>query len=182
MSTCSPVETLKTLRRFNGWFDGFTTDSSAGGAPLSVNVTGYLRDESGWGAAARGYIRALRCLGVPTRLATVATPSVHLEMAAELLVRAADGFDRVVIAAEPLFQALADGAGETLVGQYLAELGVERGARRGLRGSRRGQREGDEGEGEGAAASGHDRSVIARRHGDRQRANSPRDQPDRGPK
>ena len=69
MSTCSPVETLKTLRRFNGWFDGFTTDSSAGGAPLSVNVTGYLRDESGWGAAARGYIRALRCLGVPTRLA-----------------------------------------------------------------------------------------------------------------
>ena len=69
MSACSPVATLKTLRRFNGWFDGFTTDTSGGGAPLSVNVTGYLRDESGWGAAARGYIRALRCLGVPTRLA-----------------------------------------------------------------------------------------------------------------
>lgn len=49
----------------------------------------------------------LNCLpmgiSVPTRLATVATPSVHLEMAAELLARAADGFDRVVIAAEPLF-------------------------------------------------------------------------------
>jgi hypothetical protein len=69
MSTCSPVATLKTLRRFNGWFDGFTPDSGGGRAPLSVNVSGYLRDESGWGAAARGYVRALRCLGVPTRLA-----------------------------------------------------------------------------------------------------------------
>jgi glycosyltransferase involved in cell wall biosynthesis len=69
MSTCSPVATLNTLRRFNGWFDGFTPDRDAGRAPLSVNVSGYLRDESGWGAAARGYVRALRCLGVPTRLA-----------------------------------------------------------------------------------------------------------------
>jgi hypothetical protein len=68
MSTCSPVATLRTLRHFNGWFDGFTPDSGRGRAPLSVNVSGYLRDESGWGAAARGYIRALRCLGVPTRL------------------------------------------------------------------------------------------------------------------
>jgi glycosyltransferase involved in cell wall biosynthesis len=68
-TTCSPVATLRTLRRFNGWFDGFTTESGAGQAPLSVNVSGYLRDESGWGAAARGYVRALRCLGVPTRLA-----------------------------------------------------------------------------------------------------------------
>ena len=41
----------------------------AADAPLSVNVSGYLRDESGWGAAARGYVRALRALGVPTRLA-----------------------------------------------------------------------------------------------------------------
>ena len=31
MNTCSPVATLKTLRRFNGWFDGFTTDSEAAG-------------------------------------------------------------------------------------------------------------------------------------------------------
>ena len=68
MSTCSPVATLRTLRRFNRWFDGFTPDSESGRAPLSVNVSGYLRDESGWGAAARGYVRALRRLGVPTRL------------------------------------------------------------------------------------------------------------------
>ena len=42
-------------------------------------------------------------ISIPTRLATVATPSVHLEMALELLARAGSGFDRVVIAAEPLF-------------------------------------------------------------------------------
>lgn len=42
-------------------------------------------------------------IAVPTRLATVATPSVHLEMALEILTRAGSGFDRVVIAAEPLF-------------------------------------------------------------------------------
>jgi phenylacetate-CoA ligase len=40
---------------------------------------------------------------VPTRLATVATPSVHVEMATELLARAGRRFDRVVIASEPLF-------------------------------------------------------------------------------
>ncbi len=40
---------------------------------------------------------------IPTRLATVATPSVHIEMAVELLARAGTRFDRVVIAAEPLF-------------------------------------------------------------------------------
>ena len=68
MSTCSPVATLRTLRRFNRWFDGFTPESESGRAPLAVNVSGYLRDESGWGAAARGYVRALRRLGVPTRL------------------------------------------------------------------------------------------------------------------
>ena len=65
MSTCSPVATLRTLRRFNGWFDGFTPDSGRGRVPLSVNVSGYLRDESGWGAAARGYVRALRVLACP---------------------------------------------------------------------------------------------------------------------
>lgn len=49
----------------------------------------------------------LNCLpmgiSIPTRLATVATPSVHLEMAVELLARAGASFDRVIIAAEPLF-------------------------------------------------------------------------------
>lgn len=42
-------------------------------------------------------------INVPSRLATVATPSVHLEMALEILARTGPGFDRVVIVAEPLF-------------------------------------------------------------------------------
>ncbi|WP_217923905.1 hypothetical protein [Miltoncostaea oceani] len=42
-------------------------------------------------------------ISIPTRLATVANPSVHLEMAVETLVRAGSSFDRVVIAAEPVF-------------------------------------------------------------------------------
>jgi phenylacetate-CoA ligase len=49
----------------------------------------------------------LNCLpmgiAIPTRLATVATPSVHMEMALEILARAGSSFDRVVIAAEPVF-------------------------------------------------------------------------------
>jgi glycosyltransferase involved in cell wall biosynthesis len=68
VSACSPAATLRTLRRFNPWFDGFTSEGESGRASLSVNVSGYLRDESGWGAAARGYVRALRQLGVPTGL------------------------------------------------------------------------------------------------------------------
>jgi phenylacetate-CoA ligase len=40
---------------------------------------------------------------VPTSLATVATPSVHLDMAQELYERLGPNFDRVVILAEPVF-------------------------------------------------------------------------------
>ena len=68
MNAYSPGATLRKLRHFNGWFDGFTPVSEGSGPPLSVTVSGYLRDESGWGAAARGYIRALGHLGVPMRL------------------------------------------------------------------------------------------------------------------
>jgi glycosyltransferase involved in cell wall biosynthesis len=68
MSTSSPAATLRKLRRFNRWFDGFTPETDGRALPLSVNVSGYLKDESGWGALARGYIRALRYLGVTMRL------------------------------------------------------------------------------------------------------------------
>ena len=68
MSACSPVAALKKLRRFNPWFEGFTPEVKGRSRPLSVSVSGYLKDESGWGAAARGYIRALRRLEVPMRL------------------------------------------------------------------------------------------------------------------
>ena len=39
-----------------------------------VRVTGYFSDESGWGAAGRGYVRALQHLGVPTRPFAMSRP------------------------------------------------------------------------------------------------------------
>jgi glycosyltransferase involved in cell wall biosynthesis len=68
MSADSPAATLRKLRRFNTWFDGLGPESEERQPSLSVAVSGYLRDESGWGTAARGYVRALRRLGVPTAL------------------------------------------------------------------------------------------------------------------
>ena len=59
------------------------------------------------GGSERSSTLLLNCLpmgiAIPTRLATVATPSVHLEMAVEVLLRLAPDFDRTVVAAEPLF-------------------------------------------------------------------------------
>lgn len=40
-----------------------------------INLCGYLRDESGWGAAGRGYARALEGLGVPVALNDVSALS-----------------------------------------------------------------------------------------------------------
>ena len=82
----------------------------------------------------------LNCLpmgiSIPTRLATVATPSVHLEMAVELLARAGASFDRVIIAAEPVFlKELA----ETALRERGPDFGSQR--RRLLRGRRVGRRE-----------------------------------------
>ena len=49
----------------------------------------------------------LNCLpmgvSIPSRLATVASPSVHLEMALEMLVTYGPAFDRTVIVGEPVF-------------------------------------------------------------------------------
>jgi len=67
MATSSPRATLTTLQTHNAWFDGFP-QTTARESPVAVRLCGYLHDESGWGAAARGYVRALRHLGVPTIL------------------------------------------------------------------------------------------------------------------
>jgi glycosyltransferase involved in cell wall biosynthesis len=65
MSTTADAA-LTRLHRFNGWFRPATEASPASGARVrGVRVTGYLSDESGWGAAARGYVRSLRRLRVP---------------------------------------------------------------------------------------------------------------------
>jgi glycosyltransferase involved in cell wall biosynthesis len=60
-----------------------TPGAVPGGPPPSaarlpgVNVIGYLRSESGLGAAARGYIRALRTAGAPTSLIDVGHLTVN---------------------------------------------------------------------------------------------------------
>jgi hypothetical protein len=64
-------ETIERIRRYNRWYReaDLATDSGAASSKLGgVNVVGYLRDESGWGAAARGYVRALRTLRIPIAL------------------------------------------------------------------------------------------------------------------
>lgn len=67
MIASSPAATLRTLRAHNGWFEGFRPAESTP-HDIAVSVSGYLRDESGWGAAGRGYIRALERAGVPMSL------------------------------------------------------------------------------------------------------------------
>jgi glycosyltransferase involved in cell wall biosynthesis len=64
-------KTLERIQRFNRWYEKGKTPPDTGAAASGlggINVTGYLRDESGWGEAARGYVRALRSLGVPVAL------------------------------------------------------------------------------------------------------------------
>lgn len=59
------------------------------------------------GASEHSSTLLLNCLPMgisfDTSLATIANPSVHMEMAIEILVRTGAHFDRVVIVAEPLF-------------------------------------------------------------------------------
>jgi glycosyltransferase involved in cell wall biosynthesis len=57
---------LDRLHRYNQWFAGHEPAPPAPGSGVrGVRVTGYFSDESGWGAAGRGYVRALQQLGVP---------------------------------------------------------------------------------------------------------------------
>jgi hypothetical protein len=57
---------LDRLHRFNPWFQpGPEAMQRSTSAVRGVRVTGYFSDESGWGAAGRGYVRALQRLGVP---------------------------------------------------------------------------------------------------------------------
>jgi hypothetical protein len=103
------------------------TSSGTSGGAFSVGVTSRAEREDlqrladdalrqlGAGEGSPTFL--VNCLpmgvGVPTTLATVATPSVHLEMALELLTTFGPSFDRVVIVGEPTFL------------KELAELGRE---------------------------------------------------------
>jgi glycosyltransferase involved in cell wall biosynthesis len=59
-------EALTRLEGANRWYRAAARTR----APTvdGINVWGFFRDESGWGAATRGYVRALRRLGIPLAL------------------------------------------------------------------------------------------------------------------
>ena len=59
---------LERLHRFNTWFHGTGLPAIARPAIQGVRISGYLSDESGWGAAGRGYVSALEELGCPLAL------------------------------------------------------------------------------------------------------------------
>ncbi|MEW6582327.1 MAG: hypothetical protein AB1416_06165, partial [Actinomycetota bacterium] len=117
------------------WVEGGTitgaaellTSSGTTGGAFSVGVTSRAERSDleriadaalrGLGASESSPTFLVNCLpmgiGVPTTLATVASPSVHLEMALELITSFGPSFDRVVIVGEPTFL------------KELAELGRE---------------------------------------------------------
>ena len=69
-------DVLDDIRRLNPWHRPPAAPRDDGGGPepgagSGVNLCGYFRDESGWGAGGRGYLRALRALGVPVALVDV---------------------------------------------------------------------------------------------------------------
>jgi glycosyltransferase involved in cell wall biosynthesis len=79
-----------------------------------VNVCGYLRNESGLGAAARGYVRALQSLGVPVALRDVSELSVNRSGDTSLSGGAGEcpyGVNLVVVNADQAFR-VADHVGE----------------------------------------------------------------------
>src|SRR5947208_2132360 len=59
---------VRRLEEENPWYHRTHTRPRMHRHLPGVNVAGYFRDESGWGAAGRGYVRALRALGVPYSL------------------------------------------------------------------------------------------------------------------
>jgi glycosyltransferase involved in cell wall biosynthesis len=71
MGEYSIDETVGRIQRFNRWYRRAEVppnpDTGSGGLG-GVNVIGYLREESGVGAAARGYVCALHALRVPVAL------------------------------------------------------------------------------------------------------------------
>jgi phenylacetate-CoA ligase len=91
--------------------------SSGRGGMFSVGVSSRAEHQAleatadaalrAFGASEDSSTLLLNCLpmgiAVPTTIATVATPSVHLEMAQEIYERLGPDFDRVIVLAEPIF-------------------------------------------------------------------------------
>ena len=81
------------------------------GDPLTVRLTGYLGHTLGLGAAARGYVQALRAAGVPVR--TVSVPLHHLTLPADLAATyGRHGFEDLLQDGLPSFEIVAVNAAE----------------------------------------------------------------------
>jgi glycosyltransferase involved in cell wall biosynthesis len=72
MKTATPVYSIEDsfarLREHNAWYRPDAGMPEAGRSIAGINLVGFFRDESGWGAATRGYVRALQSLGIPLAL------------------------------------------------------------------------------------------------------------------
>jgi glycosyltransferase involved in cell wall biosynthesis len=68
-STSSVDAAIERLHRHNPWFRREAGEPQGSGVGVrGVRVTGYFSDESGWGAAGRGYLRALQRLQTPLKV------------------------------------------------------------------------------------------------------------------
>jgi glycosyltransferase involved in cell wall biosynthesis len=67
-------ETIERLQYANPWYGMSESEPHSEETHKhlpGINVCGYLQDESGWGSASRGYVRALRSLDIPMALNSV---------------------------------------------------------------------------------------------------------------
>jgi glycosyltransferase involved in cell wall biosynthesis len=114
-------EALARLEQTNPWYRvGERTPSSKF---QGVNVWGFLRDESGWGAAVRGYIRALRRLGIPLGLYDLSDSSTNRSGDASLgAIDEPSAYDVNLVCVDPSRQPPAIDEGRYNIGAWAWEL------------------------------------------------------------
>ncbi len=97
------------------------SEAAGPGRLPGVNVVGYLRSESGLGAAARGYIRALRAAGVPTSLIDIGHLTVNRTedpTIADIDDEWRHGVNLVVVNADEHFRVASELGEEEFQGRY----------------------------------------------------------------
>ena len=113
---------LDRLHRFNPWFRSERpTTAEPGGGVRGVRVSGYFRDESGWGAAGRGYARALKHLGVPMALHDVSALTGNRSDDRSLVIESGDvaaDVNLVCVDAGQHFSLLSDVGDAFFAGHY----------------------------------------------------------------
>jgi glycosyltransferase involved in cell wall biosynthesis len=122
MNTTSLIdEALARLEQTNPWYRvGERIPSSK---LQGVNVWGFLRDESGWGAAVRGYVRALRRLGIPLGLYDLSDSSTNRSGDASLgAIDEPSAYDVNLVCMDPSRQVPAIDEGRYNIGAWAWEL------------------------------------------------------------